>query len=74
MDDEHYFPWHFDGNDFTVSILVQQAEQGGDFEYVPNIRTSDDENFEGVNKILNGHVAHTAVRNLVLQALRRESS
>ena len=54
MDDEHYFPWHFDGNDFTVSILVQQAEQGGDFEYVPNIRRSDDENFEGVNKILNG--------------------
>ena len=26
---DQYFPWHFDGNEFTLSILVQKAEKGG---------------------------------------------
>jgi len=29
MHEDHYFPWHFDGNEFTLSILVQKAEKGG---------------------------------------------
>ena len=37
MDSKHYFPWHFDGNDFTLSILIQKAEKGGVFEYYPDI-------------------------------------
>ncbi|MDW3179132.1 MAG: hypothetical protein R8J94_17190 [Acidimicrobiia bacterium] len=54
METEHYFPWHFDGNEFTVSILVQKAESGGVFEYVPDIRRPEDENFEQVQHILEG--------------------
>ncbi len=54
MQTDHYFPWHFDGNEFTVSILVQKAEQGGVFEYVPDIRTPNAENFERVQHILEG--------------------
>lgn len=54
MDTDHYFPWHFDGNEFTVSILVQKAQSGGVFEYVPDIRQPDDENFEQVAHILQG--------------------
>ncbi len=54
MNDGDYFPWHFDGNDFTVSILVQQSEKGGDFEYCPNIRTPKNENFDEVRSVLNG--------------------
>ena len=38
MKEGHYFPWHFDGNEFTVSILIQEAEEGGLFEFVPDIR------------------------------------
>jgi hypothetical protein len=49
-----YFPWHYDGNEFTVSVLVQAAEAGGDFEYVPNLRTPDAENFDEVQKVLQG--------------------
>ncbi len=49
-----YFPWHYDGNEFTVSVLVQAAEAGGDFEYVPNLRTPDTENFDEVQKVLQG--------------------
>ena len=47
------FPWHFDTNDFTVTIAIQNAENGGEFEYVPKIRNKD-ENFEEVKKVLNG--------------------
>lgn len=54
METDHYFPWHFDGNEFTVSILVQKAESGGVFEYVPDIREPNDENFEHVQHILGG--------------------
>ena len=47
------FPWHFDTNDFTVTIAIQNAENGGEFQYVPKIRNKD-ENFEEVKKVLNG--------------------
>jgi len=54
MHTNHYFPWHFDGNEFTLSILVQKAEKGGLFEYAPDIRSKDNENFEEVTKVLKG--------------------
>ena len=54
MEEGHYFPWHFDGNEFTVSLLVQAGEQGGVFEYAPAIRSPEDENFEGVGEVLAG--------------------
>jgi hypothetical protein len=54
MNEGGYFPWHFDGNEFTVSILVQEADKGGVFEYCPDIRTPEDENFQQVKAVLNG--------------------
>lgn len=54
METDHYFPWHFDGNEFTVSILVQKAVEGGVFEYVPDIRAPNDENYERVQHVLEG--------------------
>ena len=52
MKEGHYFPWHFDGDEFTVSILIQEAEEGGLFEFVPDIRKPGDENLESVKSIL----------------------
>jgi len=54
MDPDNYFPWHFDGNEFTVSILVQESEAGGVFEYAADLRSPEDENFDGVKDVLNG--------------------
>ena len=54
MHENHYFPWHFDGNEFTLSILVQKAEKGGLFEYSPDLRDTNNENFDGVTKVLRG--------------------
>lgn len=48
------FPWHFDTNNFTVTLALQNAERGGEFEYAPMIRTSQNENFEAVSKVLDG--------------------
>ncbi len=47
--------WHFDpDNDFTVTLLLQEAEEGGAFSIVPDMRSAADENFEGVGRVLNG--------------------
>ncbi len=48
------FPWHFDTNNFTVTLAIQNGEQGGAFEYVPNLRTPEDENFNAVASVLDG--------------------
>ena len=48
------FTWHFDTNEFAVTVLVDEASEGGLFEYVPNIRTADDENFAAIQAVLEG--------------------
>ncbi|WP_336052995.1 HalD/BesD family halogenase [Streptomyces sp. CA2R101] len=47
-------PWHFDTNEFTVSLLTRQAQDGGAFEYCPNIRSAQDEHFDDVRDVLDG--------------------
>ncbi len=46
------FPWHFDTNNFTVTLAIQNAEGGGAFEYAPGIRAGG-ENFDEVARVLN---------------------
>ena len=48
------FPWHFDTNNYTVTLAIQNAENGGDFEYSPMVRSLTDENYEVVEKVLDG--------------------
>lgn len=55
LEPDQLFTWHFDTNDFAVTVLVQQAESGGMFEYVPDIRTAEDERFERVGGVLGGN-------------------
>jgi hypothetical protein len=59
-------PWHFDTNEFTVSMLTQRAEDGGVFEYCPNIRTAEAENFDDVRAVLDGR-GERLVRRLDLR-------
>ncbi len=48
------FPWHFDTNEFSISIMTQKAEAGGLFEFCPNLRDPQDENYDGVGAVLEG--------------------
>jgi hypothetical protein len=59
-------PWHFDTNEFAVSLLTQQPEGGGGFEYVPGIRSATSENFDDVRAVLEGR-AGDRVRSLRLR-------
>ncbi|MFD4588843.1 arpA protein [Streptomyces sp. NPDC058423] len=59
-------PWHFDTNEFTVSMLTREAEDGGVFEYCPNIRSAQDENFTAVRDVLDGR-GDRLVRRLPLR-------
>ena len=60
------FNWHFDTNEFTITMLLQSAKRGGLFEYVPELRTPTDECFAEVGKVLDGDRAR--VRRLELNA------
>jgi hypothetical protein len=62
----HEHPWHFDTNEFTVSMVTQQPEAGGVFEYCPNLRAAGAENFAGVRDVLTGHGEHL-IRRLPLR-------
>lgn len=59
------FPWHFDTNNYTVTLAIQNAESGGDFEYSPHLRTPTDENYPGVTRVLDGDA--TLIRTLRLE-------
>ncbi len=59
-------PWHFDTNEFTVSLLTQQADDGGVFEYCPHIRSTTSENLDAVRAVLDGR-GEPLIRQLVLR-------
>jgi hypothetical protein len=54
--------WHFDQTDFVVSLAIQAAEAGGDFDVVPRIRSTGDERYDDVARVLQG--AHDGVVTL----------
>lgn len=40
MGDGDQHGWHFDDNDFVISLLLQAPESGGAFEYAPDVDTA----------------------------------
>jgi hypothetical protein len=46
--------WHFDRSQFTTTLLIQAAEQGGEFEYRSELRSDTDPNYDGVGRLLRG--------------------
>ena len=48
------FNWHFDTNEFTITMLLKPASSGGYFEYVPALRSQNDEKYDEVKKVLQG--------------------
>ena len=50
--------WHFDACELVASILLRPAKAGGTFEYIPGVRTVDDECFADVASILSGQDQH----------------
>lgn len=44
--------WHFDRSDFSVTLSLQAANSGGDFEYVRMLRNEDDDCYDAVRQFL----------------------
>jgi hypothetical protein len=59
------FPWHFDTNNYTVTLAIQNGEAGGAFEYAPFLRSASDENYAGVEAVLDGRCGE--VKSLALE-------
>ena len=58
--------WHFDRSEFTTTLLLQAPESGGEFMYRTDLRTADDQNYDGVARLLEG--IDEAARSLRLSA------
>lgn len=66
MDDGKQMPWHFDANEFIVSLMTKRPEDGGGvFEFCPDLRKPGDECYDDVRKVLDGD--HDRVRALELE-------
>jgi hypothetical protein len=44
--------WHFDRSAFSVTLSIQAAESGGDFEYVRMLRNPESDCYEAVQRFL----------------------
>lgn len=49
--------WHYDTTECTVTLLLQAAEKGGEFAFLPNSRTDDTEDREAVDQLLAGDMS-----------------
>lgn len=57
--------WHFDQTDFVVSLAIQSAESGGDFEVAPRLRSADDECYDAVAAVLGGDRSRVEVLTMM---------
>lgn len=54
--------WHFDAdNSFTMTLMIQPADSGGEFEMSPNTRSDNDQNYAHVAQVLKGERDDTVV-------------
>ncbi len=53
--------WHFDRSEFSVTVMYQQPEHGGEFVYVPGLRSDEDPNYDGVQRVLQGEATDVKV-------------
>lgn len=49
--------WHYDTAECTVTLLLQSAESGGEFTFLPNSRTDETEDREAVDALLAGDMS-----------------
>src|SRR3954471_15559502 len=46
--------WHFDRSQFTTTLLIQEPDAGGEFQYRTDLRSDDNPNYEGVVRFIDG--------------------
>ena len=48
--------WHYDNSSFAITLMIEPATKGGEFEYVRNVRDADNKhmNFAGTDDVISG--------------------
>ncbi len=54
---ESWHAWHYDTTECTVTLLLQAAETGGEFTFLPNSRDDESEDREAVDRLLAGDMS-----------------
>ena len=54
---ESWHAWHYDTTECTVTLLLQAAETGGEFTFLPNSRTDETEDRDAVDRLLAGDMS-----------------
>ena len=49
--------WHYDTTECTITLLLQSADSGGEFAFIPNSRTDDTEDLDTVKKLMGGDLS-----------------
>jgi hypothetical protein len=56
-----FHAWHFDESEFTTTLCLQQSEEGGEFEFTPALRESQEDLVAAqVASVVNEHSPYTA--------------
>ncbi|MCH9671383.1 MAG: arpA protein [Gammaproteobacteria bacterium] len=58
--------WHFDRSECVITLLLQAPQDGGVFEYVPGIRSDDNEHYDDVKAVIGGD--RSRVKSVALDA------
>jgi len=50
--------WHYDNASFAVTLMIQSPDQGGEFEYLENLRNieADDFGYKGTEDLIKGKI------------------
>lgn len=57
LQSDSWHAWHYDTTECTVTLLLQAAEEGGEFTFLPNSRTDETEDREAVDRLLAGDMS-----------------
>jgi len=58
--------WHFDSGNMVTTLLLQEPDEGGVFEYAAALRSEENENYAAVQQVLDGN--REQVRQIKLKA------
>jgi len=59
--------WHFDTTEFVISIMLQAATRGGQYQCIPEMRSEKDENLGAItDRMLNPDMEH-GIRQITLE-------
>ena len=56
--------WHFDRSEFTTTLLLQASRKGGDFQYRQALRSDQDQNYDGIARLLRGEDSEVSTLQL----------